>query len=282
MLEPDWQTYGLGESELAELTGVAEAAKAKLILIDSFSSAFPNVDPNKLVQVQGPLWYLRRLAVETNAAVVIIDHLPKPVSGEKAGSRGIIGSIAKSAQARSVHILSRITNSSASTTLLRWDTSKMSYASRPEPFAVELSFDEDKVDIQLKDLPEGHGETRTQQAVRALQNYLEARRGEAVGHQELLDVAMFQANLRKRAAATAIQHVKQNYEQELQITILPGRGKPQAYTLPKLETTASLHQIENKQIQTGESLMHTSTQEIPLTASKEGENEANAAPTQKA
>ena len=271
ILEPDNETYGLAETELTELTDLAKSTRAKLILIDAFSSAFPHIDPNKLVQVQSPLWFLRKLAHETEAAVVLIDHLPKPVSGERVGARGIMGSIAKSAQARSVHILSRIKTANKNETLLRWDTSKMSYSARPEPFAVSLEFSQNKVSIGAIPLPEGQGETRTERAVRALQDYLEARRGESIPHQLLLDLAMEEGNLRRRAASEALRQVKHQYGDELETLILPGRGKPQGYCLKPLDRTASLHQIAEMQSETENHLLHDPLHQSSLTAPKEGE-----------
>ena len=263
VLEPDIDTYGLAVTELEQLTKVAKETKAKLILIDSFSSAFPSTDPIKLVQVQGPLWHLRRLAHETGAAVVIADHLPKPISGEKAGARGIIGSVAKSAQARAVHILSRVPPENVQgRNILRWDTTKMSYSARPKPFGVELKFDDNSVSIDLADLPKGQGETRTERAVRAMQNHLESYRGSVVTHQELLDIAMHEGNLRRRASVDAIQLLKERYGEELVTTFLPGRGKPQGYLL-KLETpppslySASLHQIGERASGTRNYSVHT-------------------------
>ena len=272
VLEPDIDTYGLTETELEQLTEVAKDTKAKLILIDSFSSAFPSIDPIKLVQVQGPLWYLRRLAQETNAAVVIVDHLPKPVSGERAGARGIIGSVAKSAQARAVHILSRVPLKDVQgKNVLRWDATKMSYSARPKPFGVELRFTEGAVLIDPVDLPRGHGETRTERAVRVIQDYLELRRGHVVTHQELVDVALHEADLRKRASADAIRIVKERYGKELVTTILSGRGKPQGYKLkpePVLpEPTAPLHQMIESSSETAKPLLHTPLQEPTLSAS---------------
>ena len=70
-------------------------------------AAFPNTKPNDLNAVYAPMWFLRRLADETKSAVVLIDHLPKPMMGEQAGGRGIIGSVGKPAQARTVHILTQ-------------------------------------------------------------------------------------------------------------------------------------------------------------------------------
>jgi len=275
VLEPDDNTYGLGEAEIGKLVSLAEEMQADLILIDSFSSAFPTTDPVKLVQVQGPLWHLRKLATETNAAVVILDHLPKPVNGEKAGARGVIGSVAKSAQARAVHILSRIPASEiGGRNVLRWDVTKMSYSSRTEPFGVELRFDQDAVFVERIALPQAHSETRTARAVRAVQDYLEARRGEVVPHAIIIDVAITEGGLRKRTAAEVLRLVKQQYGADLSTLILPGRGKPQGYCLAietKLDDKpiASLHQMGKSSSETASSLTQTPLHLANTSASNE-------------
>lgn len=273
VLEPDMDTYGLAEVELNQLTEVAQEVNAKLILIDSFSTAFPSIDPIKLNQVQGPLWFLRRLAMETGAAVVIVDHLPKPISGEKAGMRGIIGSVAKSAQARGVHILSRIPRKDIQgRNVLRWDSTKMSYSVRPEPFGVELRFNDDAVFIELTDLPQGHTETRTEKAVRILQDYLEAHRGVVVTHQDLLELAMRDGDLRKRASADVIRIVKERFGSELASVTLSGVGNPQGYQLKleqegSLKPPASLHQLPTMPSSTKKPLLQQPLYKTSATAS---------------
>ena len=265
VLEPDIETYSFGEAEFEALMTLALGFNARLILIDSFSSAFPRVDPNKLTQVQGPLWYLRRLATETKAAVIVLDHLPKPLSGERAGSRGVLGSIAKSAQARAVHLLSRV-ETNASKTLLRWDVSKLSFAARPKPFAVKLEIDSG-VQISLADLPPGHGETKTKRALRAVQNHLEASRGKLSYHGELLEIAMHKGDIGKRAATDVMRLTKEHYGHELKTHVLPGRGKPQGYVLS--ETSASLPQTPKTSAATEKHLKHTGVPQIVRPAQKE-------------
>ena len=284
VLEPDLDTYGLAAEELEQLNTIAKETQAKLILIDSFSSAFPTTDPIKLTQVQGPLWHLRCLAVETGAAVVIADHLPKPISGEKAGARGIIGSVAKSAQARAVHILSRVPPKDVQgKNVLRWDTTKMSYSARPKPFGIELSFADNAVSINVVALPKGQGETRTEQAVRAMQNHLESYRGSVITHQELLDIAMHEGNLRRRASIDAVQLLKEKYGDELVTTFLPGRGKPQGYLLRLENSTpslysASLHQIGDASFETVDHSVQTYLDHSAPETQKTAPNSQNAAP----
>ena len=145
----------------------------------------------------------------------------------------------------------------------------MSYSARPEPIGVELRFEDGAVAIDVVDLPEGQGETRTERAIRAMQDYLETHRGTVVPHQVLMDIAVEEANLRRRASIDAIGLLKERYGDELVTAFLPGRGKPQGYRL-KLEPDtpslciAPLHQIGDKASDTANHLVHTpSTHNAP-------------------
>lgn len=274
VLEPDRDTYGLSEVELEQLQSLAEETEAKLVLIDAFGSAFPSTNPVKLTAVQGPLWHLRRLATETNAAVVVVDHLPKPLSGEKVGARGPLGSVMKSAQARAVHVLTRVPPSEVSGEhVLRWDTTKLSYGSRPAPFGVALRFYGQAVFVEATELPEGQHESRTERAVRVLQDHLEARRGQVVPHRDLLDLAVQQGGLRLRAAADALKLVRARYGDELATIALPGRGKPHGYRLvpagpPDAPGAASLQQMPQARLGAELSLMHPRLHQTAIDASR--------------
>ena len=232
LLEPDADTYGMQEEEFSHLANLARETGAKLIIVDSFMAAFPSADPNKLTAVQGPLWYMRRLAAETGAAVVLIDHLPKPQNGETAGSRGIMGSVAKTAQARAVHILTRIPPGEVQgRNVLRWDVQKMSFAALPEPFGVELVFDGEGLRPEPAELPESYGDSRTERAVRAMQSLLEAQRGQQVDRKTLLETAITVANIKERAAKSALQKLLERFGDSLAVVKLPGQGQPLAYRL---------------------------------------------------
>ena len=232
VLEPDPDTYGMGEAEFIYLANLARETAASLIIVDSFMAAFPNTDPVKLTAVQGPLWYMRRLAAETGAAVILIDHLPKPMSGEKAGTRGIMGSVAKPAQARAVHVLTRVPPSEVQgRNVLRWDTQKLSFAALPEPFGVELVFDGEGLRAEPAELPESYGETKTERAVRAMQSFLETQRGQQVNRKDLLDMAIRVGNVRERAAKDALKMLLERLGDTVSIIKLPGQGQPLAYRL---------------------------------------------------
>ncbi len=226
-------------------------------------AAFPATDPVKLTAVQGPFWYLRRLATETGAAVILIDHLPKPMSGEKAGARGVMGSIAKPAQSRTVHLLTRVPAKDVQgRNVLRWDVSKSSFAALPEPFGIELNFNADAVRIEETELPESYSETKTERAVRVMQSVLETRRGTVIERRELLEVAIREGKIQQRAAADALKELLGRLGDTVAVLKLPGRGQPVGYRLKNDEDNgskpaASKHQIAETPSDTDELLLHT-------------------------
>lgn len=269
VLEPDAETYGLQEKELKQLDQIVKATGANLVIVDSFMAAFPSTDPVKLTAVQGPLWYLRRLATETSAAVILIDHLPKPMTGEVAGARGVMGSIAKPAQSRTVHLLTRVPAKEVQgRNVLRWDVHKMSFAALPEPFGVELHFDADAVRIEETALPDAYVETKTERAVRAMHSLLELKRGIVVDRKELLDVAIKEGNVRERAAKNALKELLERLGDAVAVVQLPGRGQPVGYRLkgdeePGTKPTAPKPQIADIPSETTQTLGHTPLHQNP-------------------
>lgn len=281
VLEPDPDTYGMNEPEFTALADMARETTASLIIVDSFMAAFPNTNPKDQTAVQGPLWYMRRLASETNAAVILIDHLPKPMNGEMAGTRGILGSVAKPAQARAVHILTRVPPREVQgRNVLRWDTQKLSFAALPEPFGLELVFDGEGMRAEPTELPEAYTETKTERAVRAMQSFLETHRERQVDRKELLDVAIKKGNVRERAAKDALKALLERLGDAVATIKLPGQGQPLAYRLkpenepdlaPNLETpthAAPLPQTKEVTLETAQTLGHTvlpQTENLPKT-----------------
>jgi hypothetical protein len=231
LLEPDTESYGLGEKEYEELTALTQELKPVLIVVDSFMAAWP-VDPVKLHLVQGPMWYLRRLAQGSGAAVVVIDHLPKPAAQERAGARGLLGSIAKTAQARAVHILTRVPPKEVEGRhVLRWESIKNSFERLPEPFGVELIF-KDGVRVEETPLPEGSGNPKRDKARHAMLEMLNSRAGEVVPRAELLQAAIEAANVHKKTAERYLAELAG--ELGLQVVTLPGQGKPVGLKLPHI------------------------------------------------
>jgi len=231
LLEPDGETYGLGGEEYEELTALAQELKPVLIVVDSFMAAWP-VDPVKLAQVQNPMWHLRRLAQDSGAAVVVIDHLPKPTAQERAGARGLLGSIAKTAQARAVHILTRIAPKEVEGRhVLRWESIKNSFERLPEPFGVELIF-KDGVRVEEAALPEGSGNPKRDKARHAMLELLNSRAGEVIPRAELLQAAIEAANVHRKTAARYLGELAG--ELGLQVVTLPGQGNPVGFKLPHI------------------------------------------------
>lgn len=231
VLEPDLETYGLGEEELKELETEVKAFGAGLVVIDSFMAAFP-LDVIKAHQVQAAFFHLRRLALNTGAAVVVIDHLPKPMNGERAGARGLLGSIAKAAQARSVHILTRVPPKDVEGRhILRWDVLKNSFAPVPEPFGLELLFERTEVRVLEADLPEGSVNPRKAQAQALVLNML--RGGKVVPRKELVEAIVKGVNVHTKTAERYLAEIAE--EAGLVVEVLPGKGRPVGYYL--LEAT---------------------------------------------
>jgi hypothetical protein len=229
VLEPEGDTYGLGEEELAELEGVAKDSGAGLIIVDSFMAAFP-LDVVKSHQVQAAFYHLRRLALSTGAAVVVIDHLPKPMHGETAGARGLLGSIAKVAQARSVHILTRVPPREVDGRhVLRWDVLKNSFAAVPEPFGVELVFDPGQVRVLESPLPEGVVNPRKDRAKVVVLTLLQG--GAVVARKDLVDAIIREVNVHRKTAESYLAEIAK--EVGLVAVTLPGKGNPVAYRIPE-------------------------------------------------
>ncbi len=229
VLEPAADTYGLGEEELAELEGVVKEARAGLVIVDSFMAAFP-LDVVKAHQVQAVFYHLRRLALSTGAAVVVIDHLPKPMNGEQAGARGLLGSIAKVAQARSVHILTRIPPREVEGRhVLRWDVLKNSFAPVPEPFGVEFVFEPGLVSVVEAALPEGSVNPRKDKAQAVVLTLLQG--GAVVPRKDLIEAIIREVNVHRQTAVRYLAEIAE--EAGLVAVTLPGKGNPVAYRLPE-------------------------------------------------
>jgi hypothetical protein len=192
-------------------------------------AAFP-LDVVKAHQVQAAFYHLRRLALNTGAAVVVIDHLPKPVNGEVAGARGLLGSIAKIAQARSVHILTRVPPREVEGRhVLRWDVLKNSFALVPEPFGVELIFEPDLVRVVEAALPEGSVNPRKDKAQAVVLSLLQG--GAVVPRKDLVEAIIREVNVHRKTAERYLAEIAE--EAGLAAVSLPGKGAPVAYRLPE-------------------------------------------------
>ncbi len=244
---------GLSPDEFKELLTLAEAKQARCVIIDSFMSTFPGIDGNKLDAVMLPMLALRDFAARTGAAVIVTDHLPKKAVGEKDGDRGIMGSTGKTAQARAVHLLTRVPPKEVGgLDVLRWEVRKSSFSKSGYALGLEIqrSFDEEdravSVHLAPYDLPdeEASGDTRGTRATAAVMAYLEASNGEPVAHAALLALAVERGNLRDRAARESVGRALGLMWERIEEVKQPARGAPKAYRL-KADPDIHCHTVTN-------------------------------------
>jgi AAA domain len=230
---------GLTPNDLLEIAAAALEIGAVMIVLDSYMGAFPGLNGNKLEMMMKPMSGLRDLAARTGAAVIVTDHIPKRAPGEKDGDRGIMGSVAKSAQARAVHIVTRVDpKDCAGQNLMRWEVHKQSFAQRLEPFGVSIIVEGDDlnparlVHLERADLPgDASGSDR---AKRAVTRFLEARAGEWLPRRELLEVAVTGGNLRERMAEDALRRALGAFGDRLKSERGKAKGAPMRYRLEAL------------------------------------------------
>jgi hypothetical protein len=231
---------GLSPEEFKELLAIAEKIQARCIIIDSFMGTFPGIDGNKLDAVMLPMQFLRDFAARTGAAVIVTDHLPKRAAGEKDGDRGVMGSTGKTAQARAVHLLTRVAPKEVDgRDVLRWEVRKSSFARSGYAFGVEMerTFDDEgrptTVHLTPYDLPEEDSsqDTRSSRATTAVTSYLEASEGAEIPLGALIAVAIERGNLQDRAARDAVKRALGLMWDRIEELKLPGQGAPKAYRL---------------------------------------------------
>ena len=225
---------GLTPDEFRELLSIAREMKARCIIIDSFMSTFPGIDGNRLDQAMVPMLALRDLASQSGAAVIVLDHLPKKRPQEREGDRGIMGSTGKSAQARAVHLLTRVPPHDVDgREVLRWDVRKNSFARSGYAMGVEVErlTDEDGrmygVNVQVCDLPdEPHRrDTRLDRARSAVIALLTASPGQPIAYAELEATAVRNGTLKARSAQQAVREAVGSLGE-----CVEARGRPRVYT----------------------------------------------------
>lgn len=229
---------GLTPEELGELLGLARAWGARLVIMDSFMGTFPTLDGNKLDQAMRPMLALRDFAAQTGAAVIVTDHLPKKAANEKEGERGIMGSTGKSAQARAIHLLTRMPPRDVEgREVLRWEVRKNSFARSGHALGIEVDRLEDEegrpagihlTPCDLPEEPEGR-DTRSDRAKAAVIAALTAQPGISVPHKELLDAAIKGGNLQERSAQQAVREALGALGPQVQEIKLKARGAPRMY-----------------------------------------------------
>lgn len=246
---------GLQPEELGQLLDIARKSGTRCVIVDSFMSTFPGIDGNKLDQAMRPMLALRDFAAQTGAAVIVTDHLPKKAAGEKEGDRGIMGSTGKSAQARAVHLLTRVEPDAVQgRDVLRWEVRKASFSRSGYALGVEVIRPEDEegqvyaVQLQPCDLPDDDAQTtRGGRATAAVMAHVQASGGAALPHAELVALAIERGNLRERAAQDAVRRALGLMWDRVEEVKEAKRGAPKAYRLkvaPDLDCQTATNTLE--------------------------------------
>ncbi|CAM3974793.1 AAA family ATPase [Deinococcus marmoris] len=217
----------MDEAGLAALRAHAIETGAVLIVIDAFTSAFPMIRGNDAGEVMQVMAAFRALAKETNAAVVILDHTPKPMANMPEG-RGLLGSTIKSAGARAVHLLSRVKPSEVGgQDVLKLEAHKNNLAAVGEPVGVLRVWEGDGLRFELYELPDADQNMPSTKARKALEAYLDDRAGTVIPRKELFDQIITRLNVSERTVKRAMAEVVS--DGAAQVIALHGRGNPVGY-----------------------------------------------------
>ncbi|AWN24205.1 hypothetical protein DKM44_14005 [Deinococcus irradiatisoli] len=229
---------GLTPEEFGELLNMAREMNALCVIVDSFMGTFPTLDGNRLDQAMRPMLALRDFAAQTGAAVIVTDHLPKRGANEKEGDRGIMGSTGKSAQARAVHLLTRVPPKEVEgRDVLRWEVRKNSFAPSCHVLGIEVERLEDEegrasgVYLHPCELPaeEEGRDTRSDRAKAAVIALLTERAGQTVTHAELLAAAINGGNVKERTAQQAVRESLGALGNLVEEVREARRGSPRSY-----------------------------------------------------
>jgi hypothetical protein len=206
-----------------------EQLQPKLIILDSFSSAFPGLDGNKGQDIVRMHEILRQLRIKSpGACLVLIDHTPKEVVLQSK-RRGVSGSQQKNGQVRSGHIVSRIEPSEVGgRDVLRWDFHKLNAAPPQKSFAIEREQTLDTACLIVSDLPEHERAPKTTQALTAALTLIRSAGDEGIARTELIEQVATIANVSQRTVEGAIDKEVRSHPNVFEKQ-LPGRGKPKGY-----------------------------------------------------
>jgi hypothetical protein len=111
----------------------------------------------------------------------------------------------------------------------------MSFGAIPEPFGIELVFDNQSMKVERTELPEAYGDSKLEKALRAMQDQLEANKGLVIHRQDLLDIGVKAANASEGTVKKALTELEQRLGDELVKVKLSGQGSPVGYCYGQLE-----------------------------------------------
>ncbi len=150
-----------------------------------------------------------------------------------------MGSTGKTAQARSVHLLTRVPPKEVEgREVLRWEVRKNSFAKSGYALGIEVERMEDEecrvsaVHLEVCDLPaeEDTRDTRSDRAKAAVLSLLINKPGQSLTHAELLATAIKDGNVRERSAKQAVKEALGTLGAQVEVMQLPKRGAPRVYT----------------------------------------------------
>lgn len=218
---------GLSPEDITSLRYELKNNPPKLIIIDTFASAFLGLDSIKGHYVQRALSELAQLASDLGSAIIVLDHVGKLKKGETVASRGPYGS-AKTFAPRAIYALSRVDPRDVDgRDVLRMDCTKASYAPMLAPQGIEIVLSDDSkvARVQAIPLPEGSALDRAQQVM--LETLMQNNNEAYITRKDLLAVAVQEVNITTRYAETALKLLVEKHD--LPAVNLEGRGSPIAY-----------------------------------------------------
>lgn len=218
--------------------------KPRLIIIDAFSSSFPNLDGNKGPDAIRAFEAMRqlRIAAGSHCTLVLIDHTPKATM-QDSKRRGVSGSQQKHAKTRTVHIIRHVDPGDVNgDDVLEWEVFKANAAPRQEPFGVDRQMDSllNTAKLTTRPLPQTGSGAMYDRAAKAAITYLRSRAGDVVQQQDLLNEIVSVANVSMRTARRGLRSNEFLDHPQVQRVELGGRGNPIAYSYEPEEGASRL------------------------------------------
>lgn len=220
------------EGALAEVVALVEACAPILIIVDSFSAAFPHLNGNAGQDIQRIRHVMRRVlgAAGTGPAVLLIDHTPKPMSNDDA-RRGVSGSQQKHAIPRTVHLLNHESDDGEAD-VLRWHVFKANGAKSRYTIGIRRYLDVE-LGVTRFELAEssmqGEPTTLRSAAFGAALEVLRRKNGEWVRKSELVTEVMRETEAKERTVRTAVEDVLFREHANVGTQHLDSPGRPIAH-----------------------------------------------------
>jgi len=238
-LEPANPHRGLDGKALKALLEAARQGP-RLIVLDSWSAAFPYLDMRRAEHVAERMAYLKEIAA-SGPSLLILDHTPKPVQGLSALERGVLGSVYKVAGVRSAFLLGRVPPKlTGGEDVLRLDTLKNNLAPLGDPLGVRRVWEDGALRFEVTELPEEEG--RASKRDKAARAVLEVLEDGPKGREELIRLVAERANAAKRTIEEVLRSLVA--KGAIERLALGGRGGPVAFRLPQAPATSPVCSAE--------------------------------------